>query len=229
MKPTRYLVTRSSFCSVRGGFLLALLALLASSCSSAKTSSAPSTTKSSTPTEFTGYVRSPPLDVSSVTLPTVKGTPVNMVAEPNGLLLAYFGFMSCPDICPTTLANVKKALAKQSEADRKRVQVAVITIDPSADSGESFIAYVKRFFPTGHAIRTDDPVALRSAAKVFGADYRIAINDQGRREVTHTADVYVIDDTGTVILAWPFGVSADEIGSDIARLLSGDRPVAEGT
>lgn len=229
MTSARCFVIRSNSHSVRGGVLLVLLALVAGACSSAKTASEPSTTTAPASTDFTGYVRSPPLNVSSVTLPTVKGKPFKMVAEPDGLLLAYFGFTSCPDICPTTLASVRKALANQSTADRKRIQVAMITVDPSVDKPENFAAYVKGFFPTGLAIRTDDPKLLRSAATVFGADFRVRSNEQGKREVSHSADLYAIDDTGTIILAWPFGVSADEIGRDLTRLLSGDRPETEAS
>ena len=221
-------MTRSKSTSVLGGLFLAMLALLISSCSSSKVSTEPAKTTLSATAEFTGYVRSPPLDVSAVTLPTVSGTPFNMVAKPDALLLAYFGFTSCPDICPTTLATLKRALANQPVANRKRIQVAMITVDPSVDTAKNFSAYVKSFFPTGLAIRTDDPKVLRSAAKVFGADYRIRSNEQGKREVSHTADLYVIDDTGTIILAWPFGVTPDDIGRDLARLLTGDRPTADG-
>ncbi len=222
-------MTRSNSYSVRGGLFLVLLALLVGACSSAKSSSEASTTTTPASTEFTGYVRSPALDVSSVTLPTVDGTPVNMVAKPGGLLIAYFGYTSCPDICPTSLASIKKAIAKQSAADQKRIQFAMITVDPSVDTAKNFAAYLKDFFPTGYAIRTDDPALLRSAAKVFGAEFRIQRTLEGTREVSHSADTYVIDDTGTVILAWSFGVTSDEMERDLARLLRGDRPVTEGS
>lgn len=177
--------------------------------------------------DFAGYVRSPALDVSSVTLPTVGGEPLNMVAKPDGLLFVFFGYTTCPDICPMTLSLIKVALAGQPKADQARVQVAMITIDPSRDTGELLAKYVTSYLPTGIAIRTEDPAELRAAADAFGADFRVRSNQKGQREVSHTDDLYVVDDTGTVILAWPFGTTAQQIEADLRRLLAGDRPEAD--
>lgn len=173
--------------------------------------------------EFAGYVRNPPLDVSEVTLPAADGTEITMVAQPGGIRLVYFGYTTCPDICPATLAYVEKALNGQSETDRAKVDVDMITIDPSVDSPEILSAYIQQFVPNGHAIHTMDPVLLRAAANTFGASYRIQYQD-GKRVVAHTDDLYAVDDTGTVVLAWPFGHALAEVEQDLTRLLKGERP-----
>jgi protein SCO1/2 len=162
-----------------------------------------------------------------VTLPDVDGTPVNMVADPDGLRLVYFGFTYCPDICPTTLSHVKKTMAALPEADRDRVQLDVISVDPRRDTPEKLAEYVTNFVPSGNAIRTEDRKLLYGAAEEFGAEFKASVNAKGEREISHTADLYVVDDTGTVILAWPFGTPQAHIERDLIRLLAGDRPPEE--
>ncbi|MGB3412159.1 MAG: SCO family protein [Microthrixaceae bacterium] len=203
-------------------------ALLAVSCSNTGTTkdAAPDKQASTTPepTEFSGYVRTPPLDVSSVTLPAVSGELVNMVAEPGGLRIVYFGYTTCPDVCPMTLGHVKVALGDQTATDRERVQVDMITIDPSRDTSEKLTAYLDNFVSDANALRTEDPYLLRASAKAFGADFSVSVDGEGKRQVAHTADVYVVDDTGIVVLAWAFGTAGGDISRDLSKLLAGDRP-----
>jgi protein SCO1/2 len=209
--------------------LLALAAVVAVVITAACGDSGDDSTGSVTtdPAEFAGYVRSPALQVSEVTLPAADGSPVNMAAAPGGLRLVYFGYTFCPDVCPTTMAFVKRAFASLSAEDRGRVQVDMVTIDPARDSAEKLTEYVTTFVPDGSALRSDDPELLRNAARAFGADYKVSTGADGEEEVSHTGDLYVVDDTGTVILAWPFGTSAEAIERDLGRLLVGQRPPTE--
>ncbi len=216
----------------RTGAVLVLLALLVGSCSASddERTAGPTTTGATTtavPGEFSGYVRTPLVDVSSVTLPTVDDTPVEMVADPGGLLLVFFGYATCPDICPMTLTLLKSAVAQQDAADRKRVQVAMITIDPTRDTPEDFGAYLAQYFPEGLALRTDEPADLRATADAFGANYEIRMTQEGEREVSHSDDTYVVDDTGKIILTWSYGLSPEAVTADLGRLLAGDRPDPE--
>ncbi len=164
------------------------------------------------------------LNVSSVTLHAVDGTPVKMVAKPGGLRLVYFGYTTCPDVCPTTLGFVKMAYLDLSKADQDRVDVDMISIDPYRDTAERLSKYLALFVPSANAIRTDDPVELRTAANAFKADYKTGINFEGKREVSHTDDLYAVDDAGNVVLAWPFGTTQPDFERDLIRLLAGDRP-----
>lgn len=204
--------------------MLAAAVLLSACGSSEPVSDAASTTSLPEPTEFSGYVRTPMLNVSAVTLPATDGTPVRMVADKGGLRLVYFGYTTCPDICPTTLGYVKMAYLDLPKADRQRVDVDMISIDPYRDTADKLSNYLALFVPTGNALRTDDPVQLRAAANAFGADYKTGINFEGEREVSHTADLYAVDDTGNVVLAWPFGTTQPDFERDLRRLLAGERP-----
>ncbi len=71
---------------------------------------------------FAGIVSEPSPDVSAVSLPeaSAAGAPMTFRAAPNGLLIAYFGYTSCQDVCPTTMADLRTALGSLSAGDRAR-------------------------------------------------------------------------------------------------------------
>lgn len=175
-------------------------------------------------TDFAGYVRSPATDVSDVVLPDANGEPVTMVARTDGLRLAFFGYTTCPDVCPATLGYIKMAMSSLTDADRARLDVDMITVDPSRDDGATMTRYVEQFIPEANALRTDDDQILRSAANAFGAGYDVSTDDAGEIQVSHTGDLYAVDDSGIIVLAWPFGTSPADIETDLQRLLEGDRP-----
>lgn len=176
---------------------------------------------------FAGYVRSPLTDVSEVVLPDAEGQQVSMIAKNGGLRLVFFGYTTCPDVCPATLGYVKMAMGALSQTDRNRLDVDMITVDPSRDDADTLRRYVEQFVPTANAIRTDDDELLRSAAEAFGASYEVSTDHAGQARVSHTGDLYAVDDMGRVVLAWPFGSSPTDIENDLTRLLEGERPTAE--
>jgi len=176
-----------------------------------------------------GFTRTPPARVASAGLPDVSpkadGERLAFRAQPGGLLLAYFGFTFCPDICPTTLADVRRALDRLPAADRRRVEVAMATVDPQRDTRKVLNGYLSHFFPNWHALRTTDPAALRRAEKAFGAAHEIGPKRAGGEyDVSHTASLYAVDDRGVVRVEWPFGTEADAIAADLRALLRDPQP-----
>lgn len=186
---------------------VALLILLAAACSSE-------------PEELAGFVRTPLPSMLEASLPDAGagGAEFEMRAPEGELLLVYFGYTACPDICPTTLADVKSVLRDLGD-DADRVTVAMATVDPDRDSDEIITAYVQSFVPAAHGLRTGDPDTLRAAADVFGADYGVTITDEGVYEVVHTAHLYAIDDAGLLQVTWAFGTEPEVIAKDIQLLL----------
>jgi protein SCO1/2 len=176
---------------------------------------------SSSTAELVGLVREPRPVVATVTLPDASsgGGPFSFRATNGHVLLVYFGYTSCPDVCPTTLADVRKALAQLGD-DASKVDVAMATIDPGRDTTEKLTAYVQTFVPAAHALRTEDPAQLRAAADALGADYSVETNATGQIEVAHTAFIYAIDANGVLLLQWPFGVKANDMRSDLRQLLA---------
>lgn len=175
----------------------------------------------SSSTALKGVIRTPPLQVGDVELPDEspagRGKPFAMRARPGGLLLVYFGYTSCPDICPTTLADIGAAL-RGMEAARSRVEVAMVTFDPERDTGEVISSFLDHFVEGGHALRTEDIHQLEAAESAFHVVAR-RVDEKGTYSFEHSAITYAVDDTGTVLVEWPFGTTWQDMRSDIHLLL----------
>ena len=171
---------------------------------------------------YSGFVRKPAPDVGALSLPdTTQGLrPLKFVAPAHGLLLVYFGYAMCPDICPTTLSDLGVALRGLKPNEQKRVEKAVITVDPNRDTATVMTKYVHAFFRDGHALRTTDVARLAAVARAFGAAYRVTKAKDGTIEVVHTAFVYAVDNSGRIRLQWSFGTKPPAYRADVQKLLS---------
>lgn len=133
-------------------------------------------------------------------------------------VLMYFGFVQCPDVCPTALiraARVKQLLG----ADGEKLQVIFITIDPERDTPEVIKAYTAAFDPSfiglyGDAKRT------RETADEFKAYYR-AVPTGGSYTMDHSALTYAFDPQGRLRLALRHEQSAEDYAHDLRQLLAG--------
>lgn len=173
------------------------------------------------PDTYSGYTVDPPVVVEGVSLPVADGSgDWQMKAQPGELNLVFFGYTSCPDVCPTTMADVRTVLESLPADEAARVSVAMTTIDPGRDGPEVITDYVHNFVADGTALRTDDDTQLRAATEAIGADYEVSTNAEGEVEVSHTGELYAIDDTGTVVMQWPFGTSAESLERDVKSLLA---------
>jgi protein SCO1 len=124
-------------------------------------------------------------------------------------VVLFFGFTHCPDICPTTLADISQAI-KQLGPDADRVQVLLVSVDPERDTQESLAKYVTAFDPRFLGLRGD----LAATKKVAG-EFKIYFEKRKQGDgytVDHSAQSYVIDPQGRLRLL----VRHDRIGSDLA-------------
>lgn len=177
-----------------------------------------------------GVVRAEPLEVGAVALPDVAPAALRAggVIDDDGrlvlraaegrLLLVYFGFLNCPDVCPTTLADLRAALRRLPAAEADRVDVAFVTVDPDRDTPAALAAYLPAFLPRFHALRTD-AAGLRPALDAFLATAEVTVAADGDVEVAHSAVLYAVDATGRVVVEWPFGTSATALADDLRILL----------
>lgn len=125
--------------------------------------------------------------------------------------LVFFGFTHCPDVCPTTLGEVKLAL-QQLGSDAQRVQVLFVTLDPERDTQAVLAHYVTAFDPKFVGLYGDLPATQR-AAKEFKVYFeKRAGSTQGEYSVDHSAQSYVIDTQGRLRLF----VRHERIGEDLA-------------
>jgi len=166
-----------------------------------------------------GLQRTPPLEVGTVTLPEVTtqepGSPFQFKAAPGTLLVAYFGFTNCPDLCPTTLADLRAARRRIGPA-ADVVDLALVTVDPERDTADVLRKYAGSFADRFHVLRTTDPAELKAAEDAFLASSQVVKAPDGTVEVAHSATAYLIDSTGRVLVEWPFGIGAKGMENDLA-------------
>jgi len=174
-----------------------------------------------------GIVRDEPLEVGAVTVTDVTSEgdyaehdPVfTMKAQPGRLLVVYFGYTNCPDLCPTTLAALKGARTVIGDSG-DRFDVAMVTVDPARDTAEVLNGYLASFGDLFHALRPASDDELASAEEPFLASSSVVTGDDGKVEVGHSATAYVVDDRGTVLVEWPFGIGKDGMANDLKILLN---------
>lgn len=170
--------------------------------------------------ELVGYRPSGVQQVDTVAMDDASNgdAPFEFRASDGELLVTYFGYTTCPDVCPTSLSIFKNALSKLGD-DAARVDLAMATIDPARDTSEVISGYVQSFVPDAHGLRTDDDTVLREVTSTFGVTFMVTSNEAGDVEVAHSGAMYVVDDQGQLVLTWPFGVTADDVAADLEVLL----------
>lgn len=132
----------------------------------------------------------------------------------------FFGFTQCPDVCPTTMANLAQVMQLLGD-DAKRVQVLFITIDPERDTGELLAQYVPAFHPSFLGLY-GDATAIARTAKEFKVFYQ---KQSGASPDTYTMDhsagTYVYDPQGRLRLYVRHGEKPEIIAADLKKLLAG--------
>ncbi|MBI5836838.1 MAG: copper chaperone PCu(A)C [Candidatus Eisenbacteria bacterium] len=150
-------------------------------------------------------------------------------ASPGHVLYVFFGYATCPDICPATLGSLRKALAMLG-GDAARVEVAMVTVDAARDSGDVLARYLASFVDSAHALVPETQEQLALAETVFGATSSVTRQPGGQVDVSHTASSYLVDSGGRVVVVWEFGTKPADLAHDI-RVLLGEqagRPAEAG-
>lgn len=171
--------------------------------------------------ELAGIVREPAPVVGGTAVPslTEPGTDLEFLAEPGGFQAIYFGYTNCPDVCPTTMADWAVTLRRLPDDLAARVDTAMVTVDPDRDN-ELLPGYVESFVADAEAAGTTDAGLLAAAAAPFGVSYDVTTNDDGEVEVSHSGFLYLVDDSGRLVLTWPFGTSSTEMAADVEQLFA---------
>jgi protein SCO1/2 len=135
-------------------------------------------------------------------------------------VVLFFGFTHCPDVCPTTLADmaqVKRKLGPLGE----RVQVLFVTVDPERDTQDKLARYVPAFDPSFLGLR-GDPEATRAVAKEFKVYFEKRPGaTPGEYSVDHSAQSYVIDPQGRLRLFVRHERIGEDLAPDLRTLLEG--------
>ncbi|MCX6030583.1 MAG: SCO family protein [Chloroflexi bacterium] len=170
------------------------------------------------PYQFHGLALQSAQPAADFTLTASGGKAVKLSDFRGKLVVLYFGYTYCPDVCPTTLGDLARALNKLGQrADG--VQVVMVTVDPARDTPEHLADYVSHFDPTFVGLSgTADQIAVAAAG--FGIYYQ---KHEGTAAtgylVDHTATISVLDKEGHVRLVWPFGTPSEDMAADLGQML----------
>ena len=147
------------------------------------------------------------------------GKPHTLAGFRGKVVLLFFGFTHCPDICPSTLAQFAQA-AKQLGADADRVQFLFVTVDPERDTVEVLAKYVPAFDPRFLGL-TGDSQAIARTAKEFKVIFQ---KQPGKTpdsySVDHSAGTYIFDREGRVRLFVRHDQPVEDLVHDIRLLLA---------
>ncbi len=135
------------------------------------------------------------------------------------LVVLFFGYTHCPDVCPTTLSDMARAMRLLTPEQAARVQVLFVTVDPERDTPEMLKAYVPYFHPSFLGLY-GTPQEVAEAAREFRVTYR-KHTEPGATDylVDHTAGSYVLDAKGRLRLFLPFAHPPEDIAHDLRLLL----------
>jgi protein SCO1/2 len=147
-----------------------------------------------------------------------NGQPRTLADFRGKVLVVFFGFTHCPDVCPITLSELARAL-KRLGADAQRVQVVLITVDPERDTPEVLKQYVTALDP-GFLGLTGDPQAIAETAREFKVFYQKSPGATPQAySVDHSSGTFVYDPAGRLRLLVGYGQGADVFAHDIGQLL----------
>jgi protein SCO1/2 len=147
-----------------------------------------------------------------------NGTPRTLADFRGKSVVLFFGYTLCPDVCPTTLAELAEAM-KRLGPDAARVQVLFVTVDPERDTPQLLKQYVPAFDPSFIGL-TGDAAAIERTAKEFKVLYRKQPGTTpGSYTMDHSAGTFVYDPQGRLRVYVGYGQGPDVFAHDIRELL----------
>ena len=152
-------------------------------------------------------------------LPDADGKPRSLADWRGTVVVVFFGYTQCPDVCPTTMAELAQ-IRTQLGADGDRLQTVFVTIDPERDTPEVLKAYLANFGPNVVGLR-GDAEQTKAAAKEFKVFYaKVPGKTPGSYTMDHSAASFVFDPAGRVRLFVPYGADTKLLTGDLKQLLA---------
>jgi protein SCO1/2 len=170
--------------------------------------------------KFRGSVIDPPFPAPDLTLQDQNGQAFQLGAQRGKIVLMFFGYTNCPDVCPTTLAQFRQVGAELGpQADQ--VRFVFVTVDPERDTAEKMKAYLDAIDPAIVGL-IGSQTELEPIWKSYGV-YRQKQPGQSPDDyadaLEHSSRVYLVDAQGDLRLTYSFGLVPDDVVQDIKVLL----------
>lgn len=159
----------------------------------------------------------PPRPAPGIALPAADGTPFSLAAHKGKVVILEFGYATCRDVCPISLAMLASARAKLGPlADR--LQVVFITVDPERDTPQVLREYLANFDRSFIGI-TGTPAQMEAIRQAYGISATKKMQARGGYTMGHSSYLYYIDPQGRLRALQPFGRPADDVVHDVKALL----------
>jgi protein SCO1/2 len=177
------------------------------------------------PHQIRGSQIAPPIAAPDITMTSSRtGQPVSLSDFGDKFVFVYFGYATCPDVCPATLSAYKQTYNMLSDGAKDNVQFLWITVDPDRDSPEVMEEYISHFLPEfmqGLIPRTADELA--DAAGAFGSHYeKVDYGSEAGYLMDHTASVALIDPQGNWRIVYGFNTPPEDVAADLEYLIENE-------
>ena len=167
---------------------------------------------------FNGIVFDPPEPTPDFTLDSAQG-PVSLSDFHGKVVVLFFGYTSCPDVCPLTLSYLRRTMSNLGD-QAQGVQVIFVSVDGMRDTPEKLAIYTANFNPDFIGL-TGTQAQIDQVTKDFRIFYQMNPPDSdGFYSVDHTASIIVLDQQGRQVLIWPHNTQPDQMASDLDMLLN---------
>jgi len=164
-----------------------------------------------------------PRALSDFTLTQANGKPLTLTDWRGHWNIVYFGYASCPDVCPTTLQALRTAWGELGRRGlQQRVRIDFISVDPERDTPESLGKYVA-FFSPDFIAATGSDAQLLDITRALGLVYSHTKKADGTIEVDHSGSAVIVDPQGRLAGIFRPPLAAKETADDIATLVAWSR------
>lgn len=171
------------------------------------------------PPQLHGIQLTSPRVAEDFTLPTSTGESMSLTDFRGKYVVLFFGYTFCPDVCPTTLSDIQQMLKEVGASRADDIQVLMVSVDPERDTPEQLATYLQYFDPTFIGM-TGTVEEIQPVASQFGIFFeRQPGSENTGYLVDHTSAVTVIDPEGYVRMIFTYGVSGEDMASDISYLM----------
>ena len=168
---------------------------------------------------FRGNALDSPVAAPDFALTDQHGQPFRLSEQQGNVVVLFFGYASCPDVCPTTLGMWRRVQTELGD-DAQRVRFVFVTVDPERDTRERLQEHLTIFSPDFIGL-TGTPADLEPVYQAYGVYHEKEILPESELgyQISHTASAYVIDPDGYWRLRHLFGTPSEDIVYDIRQLL----------
>ena len=170
----------------------------------------------SEPHQFSGTVFDDTAEAFDFTGTNYDGSPFQLSDHRDKVVLLFFGYTFCPDVCPFTLTDLN-TLYNQLGDQAENLAVVFVTVDPERDTIETLAAYVAAFNPAFYGVRLEGEMyeAVKTTYGVYVAKREVEGADAGTYFVDHTGIIYLIDKAGNLSEVFPPNSDADFMQADV--------------